>query len=133
MNKLIIKGIICEDSLNSLKEIIESKGIFIGNSLTLDKEEKFNFIEEYKGFNIYKNLSFNYYFGEAQELFKQGQKRVYIQDQFNENKVWLIVKDKNRNFYYTQFINNIQKQKLERTTKKFLNSLFENFSIKPYF
>ena len=53
-------------------------------------------------------------------------KIALIQDKYNENKVWIIKKYKNRNIYYNQKIGDKVVYNFSRTSKKFLKSVFEN-------
>ena len=53
-------------------------------------------------------------------------KIALIQDKYNENKIWIIKKYKNRNVYYNQKIGDRVIYNFSRTSKKFLKSVFEN-------
>ena len=55
-------------------------------------------------------------------------KIALIQDKYNENKIWIIKKYKNRNIFYNQKIGDRVIYNFSRTSKKFLKSLFETFS-----
>ena len=53
-------------------------------------------------------------------------KIALIQDKYNENKIWIIKKYKNRNVYYNQKIGDRVIYNFSRTSKKFLKSLFQD-------
>ena len=53
-------------------------------------------------------------------------KIALIQDNYNENKIWIIKKYKNRNIYYNQKIGDKVLYNFSRTSKKFLKSIFED-------
>ena len=53
-------------------------------------------------------------------------KIALIQDNYNENKIWIIKKYKNRNIYYNQKIGDKVLYNFNRTSKKFLKSIFED-------
>lgn len=52
-------------------------------------------------------------------------KELRIQDPYNKDKIWLIRKYR-YHIKVAQLINNIQQHKLQRFSKKFLLSIFEN-------
>ena len=53
-------------------------------------------------------------------------KTIEIQDAYNRDKIWVIKKDNSRHYYYSQKIANQKIYSFQRTTLKFLFSLFEN-------
>ena len=53
-------------------------------------------------------------------------KIALIQDKYNENKIWIIKKYKNRNIYYKLNIGDKTLYNFSRTSKKFLKSIFED-------
>lgn len=52
-------------------------------------------------------------------------KTIEIQDAYNRDKIWVIKKDNSRHYYYSQKIANQKIYSFQRTTLKFLLSLFE--------
>lgn len=52
-------------------------------------------------------------------------KTIEIQDAYNPDKIWVIKKDNSRHYYYSQKIANQKIYSFQRTTLKFLLSLFE--------
>ena len=64
--------------------------------------------------------------GEIQRGFGFTLKIALIQDKYNENKIWIIKKYKNRNIYYNQKIGDKTLYNFNRTSKKFLKSIFED-------
>lgn len=52
-------------------------------------------------------------------------KTIEIKDVYNPDKIWIIKKDNSRHYYYSQKIANQKIYSFQRTTLKFLLSLFE--------
>ena len=51
-------------------------------------------------------------------------KIALIQDKYNENKIWIIKKYKNRNIFYNQKIGDRVLYNFSRTSKTFLKEIF---------
>ncbi len=52
-------------------------------------------------------------------------KIALIQDKYNKNKIWIIKKYKNRSIYYNQKVGDKVLYGFNRTSKRFLKSVFE--------